>query len=92
MTKDQELLFKELRKIQEEAVEITLLKMDKYINTEALLRDATYEAIYSIMELLDGYYNNNLKGEIIDVQSGESISSEIELHDHCEDYLVYADI
>ena len=54
-----------------------------------MLNDITYETICRIMELLDGYYNNNLKGEIIDVQSGESISSEIELHDQCEDYLVH---
>ena len=89
MTKNQELLFKELRNIQEYVVNVTLIESKRYQDLESMLNDITYETICRIMELLDGYYNNNLKGEIIDVQSGESISSEIELHDQCEDYLVH---
>lgn len=91
MTKNQELLFKELRSIQEYVVNVTLIRSNKYESIEPMLNDITYETIYRIMELLDGYYNKDLKGEIIDVQTGESISSEIELHDYCEDYLIFAD-
>lgn len=93
MTKNQELIFKELRNIQEYAVSVTLIRSKKYEDDiESMLNDITFETICRIMELLDGYYNNDLRGEIIDVQSGKSISSEIELHDCCVDYLISSDI
>lgn len=57
-----------------------------------LLNDVTYETIYVIMELLDGYKNSNLRGEVINKATGCSINSNIELHDYCEEYLNCSDI
>lgn len=53
---------------------------------EKLLNDVTYETIYSIMELLDGHKNRDLRGEVINKLTGCSINSN-SLHNYCEDYL-----
>lgn len=66
--------------------------MSEYDDVEKLLNDVTYETIYGIMELLDGYKNNDLRGEVIDNLTGCSINSDIELHNYCEDYLNCSDI
>lgn len=90
--KQQELFWKEVQKIQDYVVNITLSKMSEYDDVEKLLNDVTYETIYGIMELLDGYKNNDLRGEVIDNLTGCSINSDIELHNYCEDYLNCSDI
>lgn len=94
MTKEQELFFKELQDIQDFVVNVSLIKISKYddIDMKKLLNDVTYETNCMIMELLDGYRNNDLRGEIINRHTGKSINSNIELHDHCEEYLNCADI
>ncbi len=39
------------------------------------------------MELIDGVKNSSIKGEIINLSSGNSISANLKLHDYCEEYL-----
>lgn len=63
--KEQELFWKEVKKIQDYVVNISLSKILQYDDMEKLLNDVTYETIYAIMELLDGYKNGDLRGEII---------------------------
>ena len=92
MKQQQELFWKEVRKIQDYVVNITLSKMSEYDDMEKLLNDVTYETIYGIMELLDGHKINDLRGEVIDNLTGCSINSDIELHNYCEDYLNCSDI
>ena len=92
MKQQQELFWKEVRKIQDYVVNITLSKMSEYDDMEKLLNDVTYETIYGIMELLDGHKSNDLRGEVIDNLTGCSINSDIELHNYCEDYLNCSDI
>lgn len=87
MTKDQIAFFQELSYIQEYCVNVTLSKETKYANTEELLKDVTCEAIYRIMELLDGYGGNLEKCNIINTVTGENINSGIELHDKCMEFL-----
>ena len=87
MMMEQELFWKEIRKIQDFVVSVSLTKYSKYDDIEELLNDVTYETIYRLMELIDGVANNNIKGEIINVLSGSSINLDIELHDYCEEYL-----
>ena len=74
MTREQELFWKEIQKIQEYVVNVSLSKISKYEDMEKLLNDATYETIYRIMELLDGHRNNELKGEVINTLTGNSIN------------------
>lgn len=92
MKQQQELFWKEVQKIQDYVVNITLSKISEYDDMEKLLNDVTYETIYGIMELLDGHKSNDLRGEVIDNLTGCSINSNIELHNYCEDYLNCSDI
>ena len=92
MTREQELFWKEIQKIQDCVVNVSLSKKAKYDDMEKLLNDVTYETIYKIMELLDGYKNKNLQGEIIYKPTGSSINSNIDLHNYCEEYLNCSDI
>ena len=92
MTSEQELFWKEIKQIQDFVVNVSLSKVSKYNDVSMLLNDVTYETIYKLMELIDGLRNNNIRGEIISLPSGNSINSNIELHDYCEEYLKYSDI
>ncbi len=87
MTREQELFWNEIQKIQNYVVNVYLSKKSKYDDMEKLLNDVTYETIYIIMELLDGYKNNNLRGDIIYKPTGSSINSNIDLHNYCEECL-----
>lgn len=92
MTGEQELFWKEVKKIQDYVVNVSLSKISQYDDMEKLLNDVTYETIYGIMELLDGHKNSDLRGEIINKHTCCSINSNIELHNYCEEYLKYSDI
>lgn len=92
MTKEQELFWQEIKKIQDCVVNITLSKISQYDDMENLLNDVTYETIYAVMELLDGYKSSYLRGEIINKLTNCCINLDIELHDYCEEYLNCSDI
>lgn len=92
MTREQELFWKEIKEIQNFVVNVSLSKLSKYTNEEMLLNDVTYETIYKLMELIDGYKNNSIRGEIINSVSGHTINSDIKLHDYCEEYLKCSEI
>lgn len=92
MTREQELFWKEIQRIQDYVVNVSLSKISKYDDMEKLLNDVTYETIYGIMELLDGHKNNALRGEVINKLTGSSINSNIELHNYCEEYLSCSNI
>ncbi len=87
MTKEQINFFEELAYIQEYCVQVPLSKEDKYCNTEELLKDVTYEVIYRIMELLDGYGRELQRCNIVNTVTGEVINEGIELHDKCVEFL-----
>lgn len=92
MTGEQKKFFKELNKIQQMVIGVTLSKTEKYTNIEDMLNDVTYETIYRLMELLDGYRSNDIRCEIVNIISGNRINYGIELHDYCEEYLDCTDI
>ena len=92
MTREQELFWKEIQKIQEYVVNVSLSKASKYDDLKKMLDDVTYETIYGIMELLDGHKSNDLRSEVINKITGSSINSNIELHNYCEEYLNCSDI
>lgn len=79
--------FNSLQEIQQLVVNLTICNYKKGDNIEELLEDITYDTIYMIMELIDGYSNHNLQLDIIDRYTRESIRTGIELHDICADYL-----
>ena len=87
MNTEQELFFKELRRIQDFVIGISLCKQDKYKNTKELLEDATYEALCGMCEMIDGYGHNSAKYKLVNAQKGNMVNENLELHDHCVDYL-----
>ncbi len=82
----------ELKIIQDVVVNVMLSNENKYSETEDLLIDTTYETIYKILELIDGYGTNKRKYEVKDVINGEMINKKISLHNMCEEYLLHTDI
>jgi len=79
--------FETLSSIQDSAVYQALSEYDKTDSLEDLLYNATYEAITSFCELLDGYTSNKLQLDLIDVKSNKSIKEGIQIHDVCANYL-----
>ena len=82
MIKEQEIFWKEMQKIQNSVVNLSMLKISKYDDIEKLLNDVVYETIYGIMELLDGHKNEALRGEIISTFSNSIINSSMELNNN----------
>ena len=67
----QKFFFKTLSSIQDNAVYQALAEYKKSDSLEDLLYNATYEAIVSICELLDGYTSDKLQLDLIDTNSNE---------------------
>ncbi|WP_071461541.1 hypothetical protein [Bacillus massilinigeriensis] len=86
LNSSQELFFNTLNEIQEEVVQTALSKYSCE-NPERLLYDVTYDTIYSIMELIDGYTKDNLQLDIIEKGSKKSLKENIQLHDVCVDFI-----
>lgn len=86
LSSSQELFFNTLHEIQEDVVQTALSKCSCE-NAERLLYDVTYETIYSIMELIDGYTKDNLQLDIIEKESKKSLKENIQLHDVCVDFI-----
>jgi len=87
MTEKQKQFFKKLSYIQQYCVQVTLSKEGNYDSIEHMLKEITAEAIYRVMELLDGYGDAIEKCKITETTSGEVINKDIELHDKCMEYL-----
>ncbi len=67
-----------------------LLNESKYNDTEDLLIDTTYETIYKILELIDGYGVNKKKYEVKDTINDEIINKKTCFHDMCEESLQHS--
>lgn len=85
MTNEQLIFFTKLQQIQEEVVTSQNITSDKL--TEKEVYNLTYDTIYKILELIDGYTSDKIDLDLIDNLSGNSIKREIQLHDKCADYL-----
>lgn len=86
LSPSQELFFNTLQEVQEEVVQ-TALSKSSCENAERLLYDVTYDIIYRIMELIDGYTKDTLQLDIIEKVSKRSLKENIELDDVCVDYI-----
>ena len=67
--------FETIKSIQDAAVYQALGEYDKSDSLEDLLYNATYEAISSIFELIDGYTNENLKLDLVEKNSNISLKT-----------------
>lgn len=88
MTSQQDIFFKELAYIQEYCINVRLGREKNFSNIEELLKDVTFEVIYRIMELLDGYGGELPRCNIVNSATCEIINQGIELHDKCVEFLV----
>lgn len=87
MNGQQEVFLTNVRKIQDEVVNVMLTNRNRYDDLDELISDATYEMTCRIMELFDGYYNEELKYRITEMNSNETVNEFSNLHDLCEGYL-----
>lgn len=92
MNDEQILFYEELRKIQDFAIGTSLCRQNKYENIEDMLEDITYDVIYMICEMIDGYRHNLIKYKIVNIKNDKVVNDKIELHDWCEGYLRCTDI
>lgn len=92
MNEEQKNFYIELRKIQDFAIGTSLCKQSNYKKTEDMLEDITYDVIYMICEMIDGYRNDLIKYNIVNVKNDNVINDKIALHDWCEEYLRCTDI
>ena len=79
-----EKLFKEIKMIQEEVVYTALIENP---DLKDLLFDITYDTIFKLLEVFDGYRNTELNLDIIDKKNKNSININRNLHDLCSKYL-----
>lgn len=87
MNDEQKLFYLELRKIQDLAIDISLCKQDKYNKIEDMLEDITYDILYHVCEMIDGYRNDLIKYNISNLKSNKIVNEDIALHDWCEEFL-----
>lgn len=85
MKREQIKFFEELQKIQERVVVSTEFLESK--NNEKIAYEITYETIYRILELVDGYTTDEISLDIIDNKTKKSLKDNIQLHDVCSNYL-----
>jgi len=89
--KKQGIFFSNLKAIQEQTVTYALSQNGEAHNNkelEKILYGATYETIYRFLELIDGYYTDEIELDLIDKETGESMRQSTAFHDICADYLI----
>ncbi len=86
------MFFYELRRIQINAINSCMGSLEKYKSQVDILRDVTFDVIIMIMELLDGYTNEQIKCNITNIKTGNTLNSNIEMQDMCADVLECSDI
>ena len=84
----EERFWKQLISIQSFTIGDMLCQTEKYTNLEELLIDTSYNLIYRILELVDGYMDPETKYKLIDTLSGTVINSNGDLHNGCEERLM----
>ena len=81
--------FANIQQIQNRLIEIMAIKSNIYDDTQELIIDTTYETIYALLELIDGYGPDKNKYDLINANNGVIINKDVNLHDKCEDYLKF---
>ena len=84
--------YNELKIIQDIVTNNMISNSQKYNSMEDVIIDTTYETIYKILELIDGYGSSNNKYEIINLSKKEILNKTGFLHDNCEEYLFHTSI
>ena len=104
MNKLQKEFFESLKLLQEDSVVSAIcdycreknikdwndIKINNLNELENILYNATYETIVNFCTLIDGYrYELSSKLDLVDKNNKKSLREGIELHDNCEEFLIY---
>ena len=84
--------FKELNIIQDSIINVMLSQQNKYDSVDKIITDTTYEAIYRVLELIDGFGVNNTQYELKNLNTGHIINEKKNMHDKCEEVLLHTDL
>ena len=89
INKEKETFLKQISKIQDEQINIFLTQIGEFENNKLRTEyeNFSYEIIYRIMELLDGYYNSKLKYELKNIINNTIINKKSNFHDLCTIFL-----
>lgn len=80
--------FETLQYIQEQVVS-NMISTYNNNEMEDLFYEITFDVIVEILLMIDGYNDNMMKIDLIDLNSKKSIKENIELHDECTKYLKF---
>ncbi|MBF0776980.1 hypothetical protein BVE84_08265 [Streptococcus azizii] len=83
MTEAQRKLLIELKVIQEQAVAMNSEQPN--LSEKEKLFNVSYDTLYLVMELLDGYRHLNI--DLLDKDSHEFLNNKIQLHDEISNFL-----
>ncbi len=83
--------FKSIQSIQKDIINVMLIKSDKYNNVQEMLEDTTYETIYALLAMLDGFGPDKIKYEIKNTQNNTIENESTTLHDKCEEFLLFSE-
>lgn len=83
----EENFWRQLQVLQEEIVCSYVSRSGKDKSVD--FYEITFDTIYSMLEMIDGYRGNNLGISLVDKESGQIINQDRFLHDRCEEYLCY---
>lgn len=92
MDNEKIMFYSELRRIQDLAIGTSLSKQSDYKKIEDVLEDVTYDIIYMMCEMIDGYRNNSIKYRLVNEKSDSIVNDGFTLHDWCEAYLRCSDV
>lgn len=81
--------FETLQYIQEQVVSNMISTYNNNNEMEDLFYEITFDVIVEILLMIDGYNDNMMKIDLIDLNSKKSIKENIELHDECTKYLKF---
>lgn len=87
MDDEKKKFYNELRKIQDYAIGVSLSKRNEYEHIDDMLEDITYDVIYRICEMIDGYRNDLIEYSLVNKRNGKVVNDGFSLHDWCEAYL-----
>ena len=81
----EESFWRQLQILQDEIVCSYVSRLEKEKSVDYY--EITFDTIYFMLEMIDGYRGSNLGICLVDKESGQIINQDRFLHDRCEKYL-----
>lgn len=81
----EETFWRQLRILQEEIVCNYVSRIEDGVSVD--LYEITFDTLYSMLELIDGYRGSGSGFSLVDRKSGQVVNQDRFMHDRCEKYL-----